>query len=158
MVVAFWMLIGWGRFTKPYLLEDYKTGLHFNTGQKQLNVCPRSTSRNTDCTNFSSETSSDKSEFIFFHFKTSGGVLFHFKCHPEKSHRVARGFIFNPKIQILGTFGGSCNARCWYMYCLDIWSILLTFGLFCGHMVGIFCGNLVYFPPWYFVPRKIWQP
>jgi hypothetical protein len=25
-------------------------------------------------------------------------------------------------------------------------------------MVGIFCGNLVYFPPWYFVPRKIWQP
>jgi hypothetical protein len=24
---------------------------------------------------------------------------------------------------------------------------------------GIFCGNLIYFPPfWYFGPRKIWQP
>jgi hypothetical protein len=24
---------------------------------------------------------------------------------------------------------------------------------------GIFCDNLVYFPPfWYVVPRKIWQP
>jgi hypothetical protein len=24
---------------------------------------------------------------------------------------------------------------------------------------GVFCGNLVYFPPfWYFGPRKIWQP
>jgi hypothetical protein len=44
-------------------------------------------------------------------------------------------------------------------------------GLFYDHLVyftaignilwpfGIFCGNLVYFPPfWYFGPRKIWQP
>jgi hypothetical protein len=32
-----------------------------------------------------------------------------------------------------------------------IWNILWTF--------GIFCGNLVYFPPcWYIVPRNIWQP
>jgi hypothetical protein len=31
------------------------------------------------------------------------------------------------------------------------WYILWTFGMFCG--------NLVYFPPfWYFVPRQIWQP
>jgi hypothetical protein len=31
-----------------------------------------------------------------------------------------------------------------------------------GNILGpfdIFCGHLVYFPPfWYFVPRKIWQP
>jgi hypothetical protein len=27
------------------------------------------------------------------------------------------------------------------------------------HLVGIFCGNLVYiFPFWYAAPRKIWQP
>jgi hypothetical protein len=44
-------------------------------------------------------------------------------------------------------------------------------GIFYGHLVyftaignilwpfDIFCGNLVYFPPfWYFGPRKIWQP
>jgi hypothetical protein len=33
----------------------------------------------------------------------------------------------------------------------DIWYTLWTY--------GIFCGNLVFFPPfWYVVPRKIWQP
>jgi hypothetical protein len=44
-------------------------------------------------------------------------------------------------------------------------------GIFYDHLVyftaigntlwpcGIFCGNLVYFSPfWYFGPRKIWQP
>jgi hypothetical protein len=44
-------------------------------------------------------------------------------------------------------------------------------GIFSGHLVyvtaishivwtfGIICGNLVHFPPfWYIVPRKIWQP
>jgi hypothetical protein len=43
--------------------------------------------------------------------------------------------------------------------------------IFLGHLVyftafrvtswtfGKFCGNLAYFPPfWYVVPRKIWQP
>jgi hypothetical protein len=32
-----------------------------------------------------------------------------------------------------------------------IWSILLTFGIFCGHFVNIFTF-------WYVVRRKIWQP
>jgi hypothetical protein len=37
------------------------------------------------------------------------------------------------------------------VYCIAIGNILWPFGIFCGH--------LVYFPPfWYFVPRKIWQP
>jgi hypothetical protein len=37
------------------------------------------------------------------------------------------------------------------VYFTAIKNILLPFGMFCGH--------LVYFPPfWYFVPRKIWQP
>jgi hypothetical protein len=44
------------------------------------------------------------------------------------------------------------------VYFMDIWSILRTF----WHIslpYGIFCGNLVYFPPfWYVVPRKLWQP
>jgi hypothetical protein len=31
--------------------------------------------------------------------------------------------------------------------------------IYYGHYVGIFCGDLVYFPPfWYLVPRIIWQP
>jgi hypothetical protein len=37
------------------------------------------------------------------------------------------------------------------MYFMAIWSILWSFGPFCGH--------LAYFPPfWYNVPRKIWLP
>jgi hypothetical protein len=73
------------------------------------------------------------------------------------SLRVARWFVFKPKIQIWVKFGGSCNWRCWY--------ILWTLGPFYGLLL-YFCdiwyivrGNLVYiFPFWYFVPRKIWQP
>jgi hypothetical protein len=36
--------------------------------------------------------------------------------------RVARWFVFKPKIQIWVNFGGTCNGRCWY--------ILWTLGLF----------------------------
>jgi hypothetical protein len=38
--------------------------------------------------------------------------------------RVARWFVFKPKIQIWVNFGGSCNGRCWY--------ILWTLGPFYG--------------------------
>jgi hypothetical protein len=41
--------------------------------------------------------------------------------------RVARWFLFKPKIPIWVHFGGSCNGRCWY--------ILWPFGLFYGHLV-----------------------
>jgi hypothetical protein len=68
--------------------------------------------------------------------------------------------IFKPKIQIWVNSGGSCNGR--------QWCILGTFGQFYSHLVYVgtlwtcvptFCGNLVYFYPlWYVVPRKIWQP
>jgi hypothetical protein len=77
--------------------------------------------------------------------------------------RVARWFVFKPKIPIWVNFGGPCNWRCCY--------ILGTLGLIYGQLVyfkviwyilrsfDIFCGNLVHFPPfWYGVPRKIWQP
>jgi hypothetical protein len=43
------------------------------------------------------------------------------------SNRVARWYIFNPKILIWVNFGGSCNGRCWY--------ILWPFGQFYGHLV-----------------------
>jgi hypothetical protein len=70
--------------------------------------------------------------------------------------RVARWFLFKPKIQIWVNFGGSCNGRCWYILCtlgpfyglflyfMDIWYSSWKFGIF--------------FPFWYFVRRKIWQP
>jgi hypothetical protein len=44
------------------------------------------------------------------------------------------------------------------------WSLLRPFGIFYAHLVCIFCGHFgtfscfgVFFPFWYFVPRKIWQ-
>jgi hypothetical protein len=48
--------------------------------------------------------------------------------------RVARWYIFKPKIQIRVNFGGSCRGRCWY--------ILLPFGV---PMVGPF-GIFYLFP------------
>jgi hypothetical protein len=42
--------------------------------------------------------------------------------------RVARWFVFKPKIQIWVNFGGSCNVRCWY--------ILRTLGPFYGLMLN----------------------
>jgi hypothetical protein len=41
--------------------------------------------------------------------------------------RVARRYIFKPKIQLWVNFGGSYNRRCWYILC--------PFGRFCGHLV-----------------------
>jgi hypothetical protein len=38
-----------------------------------------------------------------------------------------------------------------FVYFTAIWCTLGPFGIFCGHF-GIF------FPFWYFVPGKIWQP
>jgi hypothetical protein len=47
----------------------------------------------------------------------------------DQCRKVARWFIFKPKIQIWVNFRGSCNGRCWYI----LWSF------------GIFYGNTVYF-------------
>jgi hypothetical protein len=66
--------------------------------------------------------------------------------------RVARWYIFRPKIVIWINFGGPCNGRCYY--------ILLVYGLLIHFMtiwyvlwqIGVFS------PCWYIVPRKIWQP
>jgi hypothetical protein len=58
--------------------------------------------------------------------------------------RVARWYIFKPKILIWIDFGGSGNGRCWYIlsplvYFTAIWYILWSF--------GIFYNEVVYFPP-----------
>jgi hypothetical protein len=45
------------------------------------------------------------------------------------------------------------------VYFMTIWSSLRPFHLFNGHFVYVFCGNLVYISPfWYIAPSKIWQP
>jgi ABC-type spermidine/putrescine transport system permease subunit II len=48
-------------------------------------------------------------------------------------------------IENLGIFYGLL------VYFTAIGNILWPFGIFCGHLV-------YFFPFWYFVPRKIWQP
>jgi hypothetical protein len=74
----------------------------------------------------------------------------------EYRSRVARWFVFKPKIQIWEKFGEPCNVRCWYI----LWTLgLLTVFCYILWTFVIVRGYLVYFFPfWYFVPRKIWQP
>jgi hypothetical protein len=79
-------------------------------------------------------------------------------ARPVPRNRVARWYIFRPKIAILVNFEGPCNGICWY----NIWPLglfyfhLISFDIFYDRFV---CGNLVYFPPfWYILRRKIWQP
>jgi hypothetical protein len=43
----------------------------------------------------------------------------------EGPSRVARWFVFKPKIQIWVTFGGSCNGRCWHI----LWTLGRFYGL-----------------------------
>jgi hypothetical protein len=70
--------------------------------------------------------------------------------------RVARWYIFKPKIQIWVNFLGYCNGRCWYILC--------SFGVFYGHLPYfiviwyIFWLFGIFFTCWYFLVRKIWQP
>jgi hypothetical protein len=37
------------------------------------------------------------------------------RFYPETSTRVARWFVFKPKIPIRVKFGGSCNGKSWYI-------------------------------------------
>jgi hypothetical protein len=65
------------------------------------------------------------------------------------STRVARWHIFIPKIQIWVNSGVSCNRRCWYIF--GHLPFLWTFDIFPGYLV-------YFWPFWYVVLRKIWQP
>jgi hypothetical protein len=70
--------------------------------------------------------------------------------------RVARWYIFNPKIQIWVNFGGSLvrDVGIFYVHLVYFTAICHTLWTF-----DIFPGYLEYFFPfWYVVARKIWQP
>jgi hypothetical protein len=60
--------------------------------------------------------------------------------------RVARWFVFKPKIPIWVNFGGSSNGKSWY----NLW----PFGLLYGHWKYFMAKYLVYFVViWYLAPR-----
>jgi hypothetical protein len=55
--------------------------------------------------------------------------------------------LFSNQISQFGlNFGGSCKGR--------YWSIFWPVGTFCGDLVYIFCGYLVYFPPFWYVDQE----
>jgi hypothetical protein len=84
---------------------------------------------------------------------------FFFSRVSDRSFRVARWFAFKPKIQICVNFGW--RDFLWEMLVYFTYGQLVHFTVFCYILwrFGIVRGNLVYFFPfWYFVPRKIWQP
>jgi hypothetical protein len=67
--------------------------------------------------------------------------------------RVARWFVFKPKIPVWVNFGGPQNEKSFNIfdhleYFTAIWYNLLPFGIFCGRLVYVF------FPYWYVWPKK----
>jgi hypothetical protein len=70
--------------------------------------------------------------------------------------RVARWYIFRPKIPIWVKLGGGFEKKM-LLYYMAIWNILWQFDMKYGHLV--FFVVIWYFSPvWYFEPRIIWQP
>jgi hypothetical protein len=66
--------------------------------------------------------------------------------------RVARWFVFIPKLPIWVIFGGPWSGKCWHILCpfgifSAIWYNLWPFGIVCG-LFGIF------FPFWYIGTKK----
>jgi hypothetical protein len=86
------------------------------------------------------ETSWKKSPVFFQHACFRSGFLWsaHFRLilpaplRLDVTARVARWYIFKPKISIWVNFGGYWNERFWRV--LE-WKMLLYFGLFYGHLV-----------------------
>jgi hypothetical protein len=80
--------------------------------------------------------------------------FYFYRCLSKRSDaRVARWFVFKPKIPILEGLWLE-NAYIFYghlEYFMEIWDILRPSGTFCAHLVH-------FFRFWYHVPRKIWQP
>jgi hypothetical protein len=76
-------------------------------------------------------------------------------CHSVVC-RVARWFIFKPKIPVWVNFGVPYIDWKMFIYLMVIW----TFGIFYDHLVCTFCSHLVhFFRFWYHVgTKKIWQP
>jgi hypothetical protein len=72
--------------------------------------------------------------------------------------RVARWYIFIPIITIGVYFRGSLDLKCLEFF-MVIWYILRQLSKLYSHLVYIFCDHLKYFFPfWYVVLRRIWQP
>jgi hypothetical protein len=72
--------------------------------------------------------------------------------------RVARWYIFRPKIPIWVNFRGTRELKM-LVYFMVIGHILRPFGVFYGHLVKLCRSDLVYFFPfWHNVSRKILQP
>jgi hypothetical protein len=94
---------------------------------------------------------------------TSGNHLKQKQQIAQVAARVARWFLFKPKIPIVVNFVRSRNGRCWHIlypfgqfsgqlaYFMAVWHILWPFGIFSPVLVH-------FFPFWYIVARKIWQP
>jgi hypothetical protein len=80
-------------------------------------------------------------------------------CNPLLLHiscRVARWFIFKPKIPIWVNFEGLWNGECWHVFghLENFAAILYTLWLI-DNLVAIW----YIFPPfWYIVATKMWQP
>jgi hypothetical protein len=83
-------------------------------------------------------------------------TLKHFQASDYLMGRVARRFIFKPKIPILGTFW---RALYWKMliWFYGRWNVLRTFGISYDHLVHFVFICYVSSRFWYHVPRKIWQ-
>jgi hypothetical protein len=72
--------------------------------------------------------------------------------------KVARWFIFKPKIPFWVKFWGSCNGICWYILCsFNIFYCHLVY--FYDHLVYFVVVSYKYFTPSciLYLPRKIWQ-
>jgi hypothetical protein len=70
-------------------------------------------------------------------------------------NRVARWYVFEPKIQFWVNFGGSVIED--LVHYVDIWSILQSLGIFYGHLV-YFVVIWYIFPILVFCTKKIWEP
>jgi hypothetical protein len=86
-----------------------------------------------------------------------GEINWNFKLLTDSPDRVARPYIFIPKVQIWMYFGGPWNGKCWqilwvfgifkaiwYIIHKAIWYILWLFVIFYGHLV-YFYGHLAHF-------------
>jgi hypothetical protein len=97
-----------------------------------------------------------------FHFSAGGRIPFVPRSKQKDGilrerigGRVARWFVFQPKITIWVNFGGPYIYRKMFIDFMAIWNILWRFGIFCDHLIL----HLVHF--WVLVSctkRKIWQP
>jgi hypothetical protein len=74
--------------------------------------------------------------------------------------RVARWFIFKPKIPIWVNSWGPWIGKCLYTYLLPFWIFCRHFGYFMTicYIWYILCIFGTFYRFWYHVRRKIWQP